>query len=156
MSSSIAIGSPSLYHFDPVDLEDGCSSTPNDTHDDGQTPFHNNASNTTTHNNNSGRRNTPSPVSGNDTSHVIIMHRIASYLSLNDTESLSVGGSPYHSTSRGGQSIQNNQHQPPRSHHSTDYTYRSRSNSTPRNNININRSYERKNSEDEEDWFVGG
>ena len=133
-------------------------------------------------NNNNSSPSSPPTTSNNAPSE--ILHRIASYLSINDAESMSVGGSYYSlSNSRTAPQSQSRQSsaQYPSSQHSLDYVYQSSSNrsrvsplaaNTPRhahptnNNNNSNSTINNNNREnnldspynnqDEEDWFVGG
>ena len=131
-------------------------------------------------NNNNSNSPSSSPTSNNAPSE--ILHRIASYLSINDAESMSVGGSYYSLSNRTAPQSRQSSTQYPlvrSSQHSLDYVYQSSNRSrvsplaanTPRhahptnNNSNystINNNNRENNldspynNQDEEDWFVGG
>ena len=131
-------------------------------------------------NNNNSSPSSPPTTSNNAPSE--ILHRIASYLSINDAESMSVGGSYYSLSNRTAPQSQSRQSSPqyPSSQHSLDYVYQSsnrsrvsplaantprhahptnnnnNSNSTINNNNRENNLDSPYNNQDEEDWFVGG
>ena len=175
--SGIAIGSPSIDHFDienieplPLDDEDGNHTT---------------TQNDIPHSPNNNNNNIPTTSEEQQTQtseSAIIMHRIASYLSINDAENMSLSR-----TSAAAYSRQSTQFPHTRSRsnssaqHSLDYvqyttnnrnskvsplgnssTYRSRSNSMnnrANSSTTLNGGDNRSNvdsSLDEEDWFVGG
>ena len=131
-------------------------------------------------NNNNSNSSPSSPTTSNNAPSEIL-HRIASYLSINDAESMSVGGSYYSSTTQTRTAQSSTQFSVRSSQHSLDYVYQSSNRSrvsplaanTPRHNhptnnnhynntINDNREHledsspYNNNNQDEEDWFVGG
>lgn len=174
--SGIAIGSPSLDHFDIENIEP----PPLDDEDENHTTTQNEIPHSPNNNNN----NIPTSEQQQATSEsAIIMHRIASYLSINDAENMSITATSAYS--RQSTQFPHTRSRSNSTQHSLDYvqyttnnrnskvsplgnscSYRSRSNSMNNQNQHLranssttlngdNRSNV-DSSLDEEDWFVGG